>query len=731
VAANPDAQRLAELAALVDAVKERVRAQYPDTTADGPAGAVCVGLPDLKPLERARDAAAGKMAAIGTVNPRQGGVANSLIQAVKRTVARALNWFVRDQVIFNRQMITCVEVCIETLNNINRTIHVVAGQANTEIQRVRAEAEPLRREAEILRMKASEFEDLVSHWNRWREEWQLKLHENEVEFLKSVADLNTTFHQKVFYVESAAQQHEAEFRKSVADLNAVFQQKASYIESAAQQRFAQAEGALEQRVADLRTRYEQQASALNERYQQHAALIDAACLRLDAAFQKSATELDASYRQTATELDISYRQTAMQLEATCQETAARVLKDFADTVAPMEAGFRQNVTQLENSYRESLTRSDASFRETLGQAETSFRETLNQAEAGFEKKVSQLETAYVEQIAQFDRRATQGELAFQQLAASNAEDIQTSVTAQISALADDAHRSSVAMDQRLVKQAQDFEGLLAASVTELQKKFYADLDRIRTEYERVIHAELRVVRQRLAAGAAATAAAPRADAETPSRAGGLPFDYARFADRFRGSEEYVTESQRFYLRYFNGRRHVLDIGCGRGEFLKLMREAGVPAKGIEASGESVEHCRSLGIEAEKSDLFTYLTEQPEGSLDGIFCSQVVEHLPPDRLPEMVRLCATRLATGGILAIETPNPECLAIFGTHFYLDPTHTRPVPSQLLAFYMEESGLGRVEVHAKAPAVESIPEVGELPAGFRERFFGGLDYAIIGYRL
>ena len=79
-------------------------------------------------------------------------------------------------------------------------------------------------------------------------------------------------------------------------------------------------------------------------------------------------------------------------------------------------------------------------------------------------------------------------------------------------------------------------------ITELQKKFYADLDRIRTEYERVIHAELRVVRQRLAPGAILPATTGPAEA-----ASGLPFDYVRFADRFRGSEEYVSESQRFYL----------------------------------------------------------------------------------------------------------------------------------------------------------------------------------------
>jgi O-antigen chain-terminating methyltransferase len=362
-------------------------------------------------------------------------------------------------------------------------------------------------------------------------------------------------------------------------------------------------------------------------------------------------------------------------------------------VVPLEAGFRQTVVNLEENYRA-----------TLQQTEAGFRETLTQVEASFEKKVSGLESAYETQIVQFDQRASRSETAFRQLADANAQAIQSAVASQLSAL-----------DHRI-----------AESITQLQTRFYADLDRIRTEYERVIHAELRVVRQRLASGPTVAATAPPAEAPNP-----IAFDYARFASRFRGSEEYVTESQRFYLPFFKDRRRVLDIGCGRGEFLRLMRETGVPAKGIESSEESVAHCRSLGLEVEQADLFTYLSAQPEATLDGIFCSQVVEHLPPARLPELIRLCATRLATGGILAVETPNPECLAIFATHFYLDPTHTRPIPSQLLAFYMEESGLGRIAIHPKATAMESIPEVAELPAGFREKFFGGLDYAILGVRL
>jgi len=89
------------------------------------------------------------------------------------------------------------------------------------------------------------------------------------------------------------------------------------------------------------------------------------------------------------------------------------------------------------------------------------------------------------------------------------------------------------------------------------------------------------------------------------------------------------------------------------------------------------------------------------------------------------------ARDGLLALETPNPECLAIFASHLYLDPTHTRPVPSALVAFYMEECGFGQIEIRRLSPAVESMPSLASLPADFREAFFGGLDYAAFGIKL
>jgi O-antigen chain-terminating methyltransferase len=279
-------------------------------------------------------------------------------------------------------------------------------------------------------------------------------------------------------------------------------------------------------------------------------------------------------------------------------------------------------------------------------------------------------------------------------------------------------------------QHQDFMAAMERGNIDIQKRLWADLERIRLEYERLIFSELRTIRQRAQITAKPETAPSVAVANAPESQA-LPFDYGRFAERFRGSEDYVKAGQQFYRPYFAGKQNVLDIGCGRGEFLEMMRDTGVPARGIDLSEESIAACRHKGLEAETADLFQYLAALPEASLDGIFCSQVVEHLTPARLPEMIHLCTSRLARNGVIAIETPNPECLAIFATHFYLDPTHHRPIPHPLLVFYLEEFGMGNIEVKRLAPAVESMPSLASLPEDFREAFFGALDYTVIAKKL
>ncbi len=205
-----------------------------------------------------------------------------------------------------------------------------------------------------------------------------------------------------------------------------------------------------------------------------------------------------------------------------------------------------------------------------------------------------------------------------------------------------------------------------------------------------------------------------------------------FAERFRGSEERIREQQKCYVaRFSDAPGEILDIGCGRGEFLEAAKAAGVRARGVDQSSESVAVCRSKGLDVEQGDMFEYLESLADGSLGGAYCAQVVEHLAPAAVPRLMELLSRKLRLGALAALETPNPECLAIFATHFYLDPTHNRPVPAPLLRYYLESAGFGSVQIERLSPAVESMPALAELPPAFREAFFGGLDYAIFARKL
>ncbi len=280
----------------------------------------------------------------------------------------------------------------------------------------------------------------------------------------------------------------------------------------------------------------------------------------------------------------------------------------------------------------------------------------------------------------------------------------------------------------------DYLRSLDKAVAELQERFWADLEKLRNEHERQLHAELRLLRRR-----ATTTTAPPEQGRptTPSAAPETPaFDYARFEERFRGDEAYVAESLAFYLPLFEGAGRVLDLGCGRGEALELLAGRGIDAQGVDLDADALAACREKGLDAVEGDLFAFLADQPEASCGAILCAHVVEHLPWRRIPELMEGAHRALRPDGVFALETPNPACLAIFAGDFYLDPTHRRPVPSAQLDFHLREAGFGRIEVHERRPAPEVYPELAKLDGvegleGFRKRFFGGLDYAIIARKI
>lgn len=156
----------------------------------------------------------------------------------------------------------------------------------------------------------------------------------------------------------------------------------------------------------------------------------------------------------------------------------------------------------------------------------------------------------------------------------------------------------------------------------------------------------------------------------------------------------VRGFQKAYVRYFqeapDGK--VLDLGCGRGLFLSLLREAGLDAAGVDGHAESVDLCREAGFEdVEVGDVLSYLAKQKElgRKFRGIFCSHLIEHLPGDKAMELVAACSDVLLPGGRLVLVTPNVANLEVWSHVFWLDPTHVRPYPRKLLEALMEGTGM------------------------------------------
>ncbi|HYL78537.1 MAG TPA: class I SAM-dependent methyltransferase [Bryobacteraceae bacterium] len=520
-----------ELAAIVTELRQRVRARNPNGAAIGD-----VVLPDLNPLLHARDAAEAKVASIGTVNPRAPGLLNFIVQRVKRLVARALDWHVREQVEFNRALMGCVQSTLEALSESNRAMVALSSECNR-----------------IMEARASEniraTEAYANETNRY--------------------------------------------------------------------------------MAGLSTR-------IDELAQWSSGVHDAISARIDRVAHSS-TELLAEAQQLK---DI-------------RAHWAQWRVDWEQKLANNEIHFLRSIAEQQAAYQHRLTLMDAEYRQTTKAQHADFTAASKQA----------------------------------------AEEIQ----------------------QRLW-----------ADMADVQKRLWEDMQRIRADYETIIHSELRILRQR--------ASLARATGKTPATPATPEFqriDWLKFAEKFRGSEAAVQERQRLYAGRFHGAANVLDLGCGRGELLEAFRTAGVPAHGIDLNDDAIALCHQKELAVEKADLFPYLRALADSSLTGVACCQVVEHLPPESLADLIRLLHDKMRTGALLAVETPNPECLAIFATHFYLDPTHRHPIPSALLAFYLEEAGFGQIEVERLSPAVDSMPSLAELPEKFRHEFFGNLDYAIFARKL
>jgi len=224
------------------------------------------------------------------------------------------------------------------------------------------------------------------------------------------------------------------------------------------------------------------------------------------------------------------------------------------------------------------------------------------------------------------------------------------------------------------------------------------------------------------------------------------YKYVGFEDQFRGSQDTIRARLESYLPYFAGAADVLDVGCGRGEFLDLLKTKEIAARGLDLNHEMVEVCRARGLDVTEADVVSYLGGLPDASLGGLFAAQVVEHLQPGYLLRFLELAHHKLRPGAPLVLETLNPACWVAFFDSFIRDITHVWPLHPDTLRYLVLASGFATARIEYRSPvapqdklqpvaaddgvATDLVDTINANVEKLNARMFTYLDYAVIASR-
>jgi O-antigen chain-terminating methyltransferase len=207
--------------------------------------------------------------------------------------------------------------------------------------------------------------------------------------------------------------------------------------------------------------------------------------------------------------------------------------------------------------------------------------------------------------------------------------------------------------------------------------------------------------------------------------------YCSLEDVLRGTLEQIKEEVKVYLPVLQSagiNSDILDVGCGRGEWLQVLRENGFQARGIDTNRILVQQCKDLSLDVEEREALTYLGSLPDGTLSAVTAFHFAEHLPLEMLVKFLDEAGRALKPGGIIILETPNPENLLVGSCNFYLDPTHKNPIPIPTMKLLLEARGFRCQEVlklHAVPSAKIEVKD--QLTSHLNHFLYGPMNYAVV----
>jgi O-antigen chain-terminating methyltransferase len=291
-----------------------------------------------------------------------------------------------------------------------------------------------------------------------------------------------------------------------------------------------------------------------------------------------------------------------------------------------------------------------------------------------------------------------------------------------------------ALRETVIRQLETLRQQQASALQALQAEV-ASQNRERRAQERHIALVLEETRKHLSAPGTADPLPLLADTTKCTR----DAFFAAFDERFRGGREEVKRLLRIYLPMLQEAKvkteasPVVDLGCGRGEWLELLQEEGMLARGVDQNHILVEECVGAGLDVVEGDLLTYLCGLPDQCMGAVTGFHIMEHLPFETLLKLFDETVRVLRPGGVAIFETPNPQNVLVSTLEFYIDPTHRSPLPGALVKFVAEVKGLERVELLPLHPFPDAhrVQEVDlEVTRRFNELFYGARDYAVIGWK-
>lgn len=385
-----------------------------------------------------------------------------------------------------------------------------------------------------------------------------------------------------------------------------------------------------------------------------------------------------------------------------QQEAARALAQLSETASATQSRQQEQLDQLKAEQRatkdallERFEAIDASFIERLDAVKQQFDVLIDKAVSQWQREMQSLDARHDEQSAQTLERVEQLTAGVRGEVGQLTQQLRSEV-ARIFQKEQEVRTELALQGQRVARLLEEASGQASASFNERQLE-------VADDEQRHLHDAL----------------------------------YSSLEDSFRGSPEEIKERLKVYLPLVGqahvrgGMKPLLDIGCGRGEWLELLRDTGVTAIGVDFNRVLVAEGQRRGLSIKEADVMAYLRELPGGCLGALTGFHIVEHLPLDVLLKLLDETVRVVQPGGLVIFETPNPENVLVGSCNFYFDPTHRNPLPAPVMKFLLESRGFTGVRIMRLNPSdAEPVAGDTDLIKRFNQYFYGPMDYAVVGWK-